>query len=579
MPGAFRIKPDVALARDQLQALQTMLKSWGVEVFCSMMFWILTKEEVEFVGAAKSRLVPFKFNRIQKYHEQRLARNNRIVKARQVGFTTYNLIRRLLLQVIMDYGKAGLLISQNNEYAEKHLQIAARAYRYIGALDPKDDKANELNRQLKANLLHTTYSNRRELVFDILDSKLMIASAEVEEAAQGVTLHHIVASEVARWPRNPEATLSNVRGALVPGGTLDEESTANGAAGYFYEQCLRALDDETKADARLHFYPWYWTEEYRIELSAKEKKELEADLEADERQLREKFYLELEQIRWRRLAKIEQRGNFDEKYPEDVLTAFLVSGQQYFDREILLYRKRELVHFAPFQTFSNGDARIFHPRIPGRRYLIGADCATGRTVSSDNTDYCAGVVIDMETGEEMAAYRAKVTPQDFAYDLADLGRYFNDAVISVERTGDGGTCILTLQGECKYAAVYKHKEWWRRQRTKVIEVDGFPTTTKTRPIALNFLNRFVIEHPELIWDEQFLNEALTFVRDPKGKPAAASGAHDDTVSARWVAAATRMALLGYWLPTEARKEKYIAANQLEGVEPGGYSEASSAPRY
>jgi hypothetical protein len=273
----------------------------------------------------------------------------------------------------------------------------------------------------------------------------------------------------------------------------------------------------------------------------------------------------LGRIAWRRRTKIEMRGNFDEKYPEDPITAFLVAGNQYFDRQILIARKRELVGFKPHQSFSNGESRIFFPRVANHRYLIGVDTATGRTVTSDNTDYSAAVVGDVDTGEEYAAYRAKVTPQDMAYDLADLGRYFNNAIIAVERTGDGGTTILTLQGECKYGGIYKHKDWWKRDRTKVIEIEGFPTTPKTRPVALNFLNRFVMDHPEMIWDEQFINEALVFVRDEKGKPEAAPGAHDDTVSARWVFHAVRMVLLGYWVPFEPRKEGYQSASQLTGV--------------
>ena len=271
----------------------------------------------------------------------------------------------------------------------------------------------------------------------------------------------------------------------------------------------------------------------------------------------------LPRIAWRRTTMIEQRGNFDEKYPEDPITAFLLSGNAYFDKDILVARKRELFGFKPFRVYSNGEAKIFRQVIPNRRYVIGADPATGRAISSEDTDYCAAVVLDLETGEEFGAYRARVTPYDFALDLDDLGRYFNNAVIAVERTGDGGTVILALQGECKYGAIYKHKEWWKRER-KVIEFEGFPTTLKTRPVALNFLNQFILDSPELIWDEDFLNEALIFVRNEKGKPEAQAGGHDDRVSARWIAHAVRRSLLGWWDPVAAKSERYVSAENLPG---------------
>lgn len=273
----------------------------------------------------------------------------------------------------------------------------------------------------------------------------------------------------------------------------------------------------------------------------------------------------LDKIAWRRQQKKIQRGNFDEKYPEDAITAFLLSGKQYFDRELLRLRKMELANFKPYRTYSNGELVIFHPRVPGRRYLIGADVATGREISSEDTDNSAFVVLDLETGEEMAAYCAKVRPEDLAYDIADMGRWYNSATIAVERTGDGGTTILTLQGECKYSGgIYKHKEWVRREKKKtVMEFEGFPTTAKTRPLALNQLNRFICEYPELIWDEQFIAEALVFVRDERGIPAAQPGAHDDRVSARWVAHYVRMVMLGYWRAEQLRSEHYTNAERLD----------------
>ncbi len=568
---------DQIQAKDQLQALQAMLKAWGPEVFMAAMFWILVKEVHSITNVESSRVIPFRLNRIQKDIELNIKLWNLLLKPRQTGGTTYFLLRRLFLPAIVEGGIGSLLISQSREYAGEHFQIVRRAYNLIAAATPNGgDGENLLCTQMKQGVLHTAFSNRRELVLDYLDSKIRVATAEVEESGQGLTLHHIVASEYARWPGNPENTLSNVMGALVNNGTLDRESTGNGAAGPFYEACLRAMNSPAQADAKLHFYPWWWDEgysdtEFRFQegatvslddITPKMKEEIQADLESDEKKIIEAFHLDLNQIAWRRKTRIAQRGNFDEKYPEDPITAFLVSGKQYFDKDILIARKRELVSYKPLRTYDNGSARIFKGPIPGRRYVIGADVATGRTISNEDTDYCAAVVIDLETGEEKAAYRARVTPQDFALDLDDLGRWYNNAIIAVERTGDGGTTILTLQGECKYGAIYKHREWHKRERKKAIEFEGFPTTGKTRPIALNCLSTFVLEHPELIWDAQFIDEALVFVRDEKGIPAATTGAHDDTVSCRWIAYQVRRVLLGWWDPLNAKSERYTPAEQL-----------------
>jgi hypothetical protein len=102
----------------------------------------------------------------------------------------------------------------------------------------------------------------------------------------------------------------------------------------------------------------------------------------------------------------------------------------------------------PAQTFNK--FVVFKKAIRGRRYICGADPAAGLPVTSENPDYSAAVVIDQETGEEMAAYRAHVLPQDFAQHLAELGRLYNNAEMAVERMVEGGTVITTLNLECEW---------------------------------------------------------------------------------------------------------------------------------
>ncbi len=265
----------------------------GPEAFCAAFIWILTK-----IGNQAGRIVPFVWNRAQHHLHPRLWRANRVLKARQPGFTTFFLIVRLFLNTILQGGKGGLLVSQNSQYATQHFVIVRRALRLFGAVDPYDNTQNGLCLSLRANLLHTQYANRRELFFDWMDSKLLVESAEVEEAGQGITLHHVVCSEIARWPKIPENTVSNIKGALVKGGTFDEESTADGAAGYFYERFLASMNDALAADARPHFVPWYISEDYELEMSEQEMQEMLEDLTEDELRLIKKMHKELSSVAW-----------------------------------------------------------------------------------------------------------------------------------------------------------------------------------------------------------------------------------------------------------------------------------------
>ena len=549
--------PDPVLVKDQQLHLQSLLETYGMENFCAYMLWIRRKnpepseEEILPEGHWNRRLIPFKFNEIQHDIEQKKGKKNICLKYRQGGYTTYFINTRLLLPALLEPGTGSLLISQKNSYAAAHFRILKRAYRYFGAVDPYDNKANILTQQLHENLLHLQYSNRRELIFDQLDSSILCDSAEIEEVGQGLTLHHIVGTENARWPKNPEETLANVKEALVADGTLDLESTANSLGGYFYEECMRARDKQTKeSEFTYFFHQWFWQNEYRTIPPMKE-----SALSEEERDVKKKFRLDMEQMTWRRGKIIALRHNFKEKYPEDDITCFLVSGQNFFDVEVLAERLRELQYYKPLGVYSNGEYRVFHKRIRGRRYVIGSDVAQGILVTSDDTDFSAAVVLDEMTGEEVAAYRARLAPEDFANDLFDIATQYNDAMIGVERTGDGSSVLLTLDTQHLYPNIYKHREWWKREK-KVIEIPGFPTNQKTRPIALNKLRQFVRTHPELVWDIEFVEEALRFIRNEKGKPAAAVGTHDDTVSARWVAHYVRLVNLGYLDPIGSPSEKY-----------------------
>lgn len=376
------------------------------------------------------------------------------------------------------------------------------------------------------------------------------------------TINHAVCTEVARWPRNPEETMANMKEAIPTDGTLDLESTANGMGGYFYDECMRARRwvEGFDTEFKYFFHQWWWHDEYRLDHPVEED-----SVSDEERSLIDAYKLDLNQIAWRRKKYISLRHNFDEKYPEDDVSCFLVSGNSYFEKEILKLRYKELESYKPLESYKK--LKIFKKRTKGKRYVIGADVATGKSAAegSNDLDWSTAVALDLETGEEMAAYRAQLTEEEFAWELAELGKLYNNAIIAVERTGYGGTTIMTLEVMCQYTNLYKHREWWKRDRSKVIEFLGLPTTVKTRPIALNRIRFQVHTAPETIHDITFVKEALTFIINDKGKPEAAPGAHDDTVMCRAIGHYCRQVLLGYLDPLAIPSEKYGAdPTEFEG---------------
>lgn len=549
--------PDQKLVQDQLLGLQMLLDSYGEELFAAQMLWILRRNPekgerdiLPTTGMWNRRLVPFIHNKIQCDLNSKLGLRNILLKPRQAGYTTYFILMRLMLRCILSPGAGGLLISQNHHYAALHFAILMRGHRYFGINNPYDRRENKLADELHQHLLHTATSNRREMVLDALESRIVVESAEVPEAGQGLSINYAVATEVARWPGNPEETLANMKEAIPQEGTLDMESTADGFGGYFHEEFLRAWDkkDGEETEFKAHFHEWWWHDEYRRSPAVKKD-----SLTEEEQNLVNKFHLDLEQIRWRRWKKITLRHNFEEKYPEDPMTAFLLAGNRYFDKEILRARYLELINENPLEEFKK--VKIWRKPNPKKRYIVGADVATGKNAivvkggganeQPEDLDASTAVVYELESGEECASYHARLSPEEFAWDINELARLYNDAIVAVERNGDGGTVLLTLEVMCMYGNIYKHKEWYRRgSKRQIIEWPGFPTSTRTRPIALNRLRNMVQSAPELFHDVKFIEEALNFVRNEKGIPAAAPGGHDDRVMCRAVGAYARAVVLG-----------------------------------
>jgi len=558
---------DPVLVKDQFEALQICRQAWGNEAFMAYFMWILAKEPDPLTN---SRYVPFKLNRLQSNLHNNLSNQNLLLKGRQQGGTTFFMLDRLLLPAISQYGWRGLFVSQKQAYANQHFLILDRARRTFGMARPgAGDEVNHLADDLRKHLLKRRLANRRELLFENLDSSIFVDTAENTEAGQGFSINGFVGSEFSRWPKDPAETLANIRGSFAPNATQDLECTANGAFGPFYEFVNKALHGE--GIYNLNFYEWWWTEEYKLDIDSDEKKALRKELaEIDQKLLaeketqeksdleiwqreeaiaRDKGHLALAQIKWRRHQIKADPKRFRENYPEDAQSAFLIEGNNFFDNELMGRRKAELENWKPYKVGRNSEAILFWKPRPKVRYLIGADVAEGMSANDSGTDldYCAAWVIDLESGEQVAQFRARVRPDQYATDLAYLGHMYNDAIIAVERNSFGTAVLLFLETNEAYPNLYHHPH--REDITGTVGGKlGFPTDKSTRPIALSYLQKWTDENPHMIWSYEFCKEALSFIRTPTGRPQAAAGAHDDIVAAGWVTHGARAFLLGFWVP-------------------------------
>ena len=180
----------------------------------------------------------------------------------------------------------------------------------------------------------TATANAKELSFDALDSGYKIGTAGTKGVGRSSIIQLFHGSEVAFWPH----AATHAAGVLqavpdLPGTEIILESTANGL-GNFYHQTWR--DAEAGANDFIPiFVPWFWQEEYR--------KPARGRLTAEEREYRDLYGLDDEQIAWRRgkIAELKDEALFKQEYPATAAEAFQQSGHDSYIPPALVAKARK----------------------------------------------------------------------------------------------------------------------------------------------------------------------------------------------------------------------------------------------
>jgi len=437
----------------------------------------------------------FKLNRAQQEFSQQCTKQNIVLKARQVGITTY-IAARFFVQTTTQRGTLSLQVAHNREAAEDLFQIVHRFW-------------TNLPEGWRKGALRTSRCNSRQLVFPELDSQYCVASAD-ENTGRGRTIQNLHCSEVSRWGRKGDEALASLRAAVVPGGNIVLESTPNGAGGLFYEEWQRAAD----TGYTRHFFPWWYDAAYVIEPGA------EPPFTEEEEALQSNG-ISNEQIAWRRKQWASLRGLARQEYAEDDVSCFRVSGECVFELAAV-GRALEGAGEA-LELRDNERLTIWLPTQAGREYVIGADPAGGGTEG----DYSCAEVIDRELGTQCAELHGHWPPREFARKMVQLGKEYNTALLAVERNNHGSGVLAHLQ-TAGYPKVYKQQGQ-----------DGWWTSAVSRPRMIENLGDALIEEPGLFRSRLLLNECRTFVRFADGNTGAAAGTHDDCVMAMAIAWAVR----------------------------------------
>src|ERR1700722_19835817 len=445
---------------------------------------------------------PLWANAAQRAFEAERGQQNIVLKARQMGMTTW-VAGRFFLKTITARGVLTVQVAHTREAAEGIFRMVQRFWECL----PEDFREGPLRR---------SRANAGQMCFPELDSEFRVVSAGDEGAGRGLTMQYLHCSEVSRWPGDAGATLAGLRAALAPEGEMVMESTPNGAYGCFYEEWGRAASN----DVVRHFFPWWMEKEY---VAAR----VDGELSEDEMRLVSAHGLTREQIGFRRGLETSYRGLRSQEFAEDAESCFKATGECCF--EVAAVEARLASVGAPVGMRRGGALQVWLPPVGGKDYLVAVDTAGGGA----DGDFAAVQVIEVSSGLQCAELQQRLGTLELARVSAELAREYGGAMIAVERNNHGAGVLAYLDSVEAYVHVYAS-----------VGVAGWLTTAGSKPGMVSRMGALLVESSEMFSSRRLLGECRTFVTMAGGRTAAVNGAHDDCLMAMAIGQAVRAELVG-----------------------------------
>jgi len=444
--------------------------------------------------------VKFRMNKAQLDYESKRTGRDIILKARQMGFTTYEQLRKLE-RVLLKHNVTSATISHKMSKTLDIFRISQFAW-------------DSLPERFKARY-KVKYDSAKELAFENTASRYF-----VDVSMRSATVQDLHVSEVAMMGDINDLFASSLE-SVPKEGTITLETTANG----LWVEAVAGKNEFCP-----HFYNWTWDVDYKETppennswkddyLENAKKYDLIADIQ-------NRFELTDAQFYWYYLKSIRLQERTKQEYPTIPEEAFLASSISVFD----LYKVSQLQSGSIAKTI-NG-ANIYKEPIAGHRYIIGCDTAEG--MGGDRTAIEVWDMTDMDKIEEVASFSDDTIRPDQTADLMiHLGIAFNEAFLIPERNSSGLSTVLKIQDR-DYSNLFVNRTIDKKtQKTK--NEYGWRTMGSNRDLMIDDFIELFENDKLIIHSERLIQEMKTFVRKENGRREHDDGYHDDTLFASFLA--------------------------------------------
>lgn len=468
------------------------------------------------------KTVKFLLTQEQKDFVNGLSSENIISKSRQLGLSSIAI---------------ALSIRQCIIYPNSSCLLASHDQKSCNAIfDKLKQQFNSLPNFIKPK----TIANNRAEIKMINGSKITCNVAGNIPIGRGSTYSLVHLSEFAFF-KNADKHLNSITQAMGSNSTLIIESTSNGV-NLFHDLYFASKNKENSF--KCFFFNWInggtlFKEKY-IESVKRYKAIYNKDLELEDLDEEEKDLIKIgasyPQLTWRRMTISKTSlEEFHQEYPSTDIESFLMTGSSVFDNrrvsEAIMAIKanktkpldKKSITDLPIILKNLYGKSLFMWDIPkvGMKYSIGCDLSEGL-----GQDYHDIEIYDNDMVQVGQFYNNKIKPYEMAEIINELGRYFNKALLCIERASGGLSVIERLRMDYKYMNMMKYKSFDEFNRPKM--TIGFDTNAKTKSLIINDFLELFDKKLMVIKSERTLGEMQTFVAKDN-KMGAINGSHDDSV--------------------------------------------------
>ena len=459
--------------------------------------------------------------------------NNIILKSRQTGLSVVT-AGYVAWRLLFRYDEKILIIANDGAGAVRFLETVKQFVDYTPAW-------------LKPESIGT--DNTKKIAFS--NNSYAEAKASSPNAGRGDSLTMLILDETAFIKDDEDIWMGAGMALSQTGGKCIMISTPNGTGNLYYKTWVDAVNNENdfvgttvhwtenpnsvidfewKIDAageKVPWSPWYEAQCKRLQHdSVKIAQELDLSFEGS-----------------KRLAVDPQ---LVEKYRKKVDDNHKIQVNLRFD----YLEKENPIEFAKAVNDVT-NMLIFKMPEEGKQYILAADVARG-----DGQDYSTIQILDVDTLEQMAEFREKISPDLFPFVINHMAKMYNMAYVVIEANSFGLGVCFDIRDKFKYPRnrLYFsknikdiHVRHYKYKVNEGTEIPGFQTSRKNRVLLVKAIIEHMREGSLILYSKRLMAEFQTFVMNGD-KPEHEPGFNDDLIIALGLAYTSGIQSLKMSLP-------------------------------